>query len=75
MQGLRLETGAGGRASSVSSARQTVRKTRIAALGPFVVDAVYRRDCIEAMREIPDRAIDVAIADPPYNLSKGGRWA
>jgi DNA modification methylase len=26
------------------------------------------------MRKLADNSVDVAIADPPYNLSKGGRW-
>ena len=43
-------------------------------IGPFALNSVYHTDCVEAMKEIPSRAVDVAIADPPYNLSKGGRW-
>ena len=26
------------------------------------------------MKSLPDHSIDIAIADPPYNLSKGGDW-
>ena len=26
------------------------------------------------MHLLPDQCVDVAIADPPYNLSKGGKW-
>lgn len=43
-------------------------------LGDFALDCVYQVDCIEAMESLPDNCIDVAIADPPYNASKGGRW-
>ena len=32
-------------------------------------------DCIEGMRDLPDNSFDVAIADPPYNVSKGGNWS
>ncbi|XBQ17586.1 MAG: DNA methyltransferase [Oceanicaulis sp.] len=32
-------------------------------------------DCIEHMRKIPDDSFDLTIADPPYNLSKGGNWS
>lgn len=32
-------------------------------------------DCIEAMKQLPSGSVDVAIADPPYNLSKGGDWS
>jgi len=26
------------------------------------------------MKELPDSSVDLVIADPPYNLSKGGNW-
>ena len=32
-------------------------------------------DCIEGMKEFADNSFDLAIADPPYNLSKGGNWS
>lgn len=38
------------------------------------MDSVQRMDCVEGMRRLPDRCVDVAIADPPYNASKGGVW-
>ena len=44
-------------------------------IGPFDIDKVYLSDCIDAMKQIPSKTIDIAIADPPYNLSKGGKWS
>lgn len=44
-------------------------------LGPYRLDDVHHEDCIEGMRRLPENSIDVAIADPPYNLSKGGDWS
>lgn len=35
---------------------------------------IYNDDCIHKLREFADNSIDVIIADPPYNLSKGGNW-
>jgi modification methylase len=32
-------------------------------------------DCVEAMRTIPDRSVDMVFADPPYNLQLGGDLA
>ncbi len=43
-------------------------------LGPYQTNTVYQEDCVEALRRLPDRCVDLAIADPPYNLSKGSRW-
>ena len=43
-------------------------------IGPFHLNCVYLLDCIKAMKNIPSNSIDVAIADPPYNASKGGNW-
>jgi len=40
---------------------------------------LYLADCLEAMREMPDKAFDLAIVDPPYGhkdkLTSGGTWA
>lgn len=44
------------------------------AIGPYELDMVYLEDCIEAMKKLPACSVDIAIADPPYNLSKGGAW-
>jgi len=30
---------------------------------------VYNMDCIEYMRTLPDKAFQLAIADPPYGIS------
>ena len=43
-------------------------------LGPFRLNMIHHADCAQAMSELPDNSVDVAIADPPYNLSKGGKW-
>lgn len=42
---------------------------------------VYNIDCLEYMRQLPDKAFDLAIADPPYGggntecIRTGGTWA
>ena len=43
-------------------------------IGPYELDKVYLEDCIEGMKILPSKSVDIAIADPPYNLSKGGNW-
>ena len=35
---------------------------------------IFNEDCIEGMTTLPDDCVDLIIADPPYNLSKGGEW-
>ena len=40
----------------------------------FETNVVYNIDCIEGMKKLPDNSVDLIIADPPYNLSKGGDW-
>jgi len=39
-----------------------------------LLDVVTPLDCVLGMRRLPGASVDVAIADPPYNLGKGGRW-
>jgi len=41
---------------------------------PFELDTIQPMDCLEGMRRLPDYSVDLAIADPPYNASKGGEW-
>ncbi len=38
------------------------------------LNTIINGDCIAEMRKLPDNSIDLIIADPPYNLSKGGEW-
>ena len=40
-----------------------------------LVNTVQQGNCIEKMSELPDDSVDLVIADPPYNLSKGNDWA
>jgi DNA modification methylase len=46
---------------------------KVQKLGPYFLDKVYFMDCLESLRNLPDRSVDISIADPPYNLSKGNR--
>jgi modification methylase len=36
------------------------------------LDRILMMDCIEAMRSLPAKSIDMIFADPPYNLQLGG---
>lgn len=40
----------------------------------FRPSQVVLSDCITGMKNLPDNSFDLAIADPPYNLSSGGEW-
>jgi modification methylase len=36
------------------------------------VDAILNGDCLEELKKLPDRSVDLVFADPPYNLQLGG---
>lgn len=38
-------------------------------------DNIIMGDCIQGMQNISQNSYDVAVVDPPYNLSKGGNWS
>ena len=38
------------------------------------LNTIINRDCIEGMKTLEDNTVDLIIADPLYNLSKGGEW-
>ncbi len=48
------------------------RTRKLNEAGAVAVDLVHRGDCIEVMRRLPDGAIDLIFADPPYNLQLRG---
>lgn len=35
---------------------------------------LYLGDCMDIMRDMPDKAFDLAIVDPPYGDGGGGQW-
>ena len=38
------------------------------------INTIINGECTAEMQKLPDSCIDLIIADPPYNLSKGGEW-
>ena len=43
-------------------------------MNDFKTNYIENINCLEGMKKMPDNCIDLIIADPPYNLSKGGKW-
>src|ERR687885_426536 len=39
---------------------------------PLPVNQILLGDCVEVMKSLPDRCIDLIFADPPYNMQLGG---
>ncbi|HEY3697649.1 site-specific DNA-methyltransferase [Phenylobacterium sp.] len=35
-------------------------------------DTIIQGDCLEVLKTLPDRSVDLVFADPPYNLQLGG---
>lgn len=38
---------------------------------PFPVDNLYHHDCLDAMQQMPAGSVDLAFADPPFNIGFG----
>ena len=38
------------------------------------INTIINSECVTEMKKLPDSCIDLIIADPPYNLSKGVEW-
>ena len=57
-----------------SQAKPSVGKHRRQTAGPFPIDSIVLGDCIDGMRQLPPCSVDLVIADPPYNASKGNVW-
>lgn len=41
-------------------------------LGRFEIDKIYNEDCYKAIKELPDKCIDLVYIDIPYEYSQGG---
>jgi len=41
----------------------------------FPEDQIICGDAIEILARLPDKSVDLIIADPPYNLSQGNKWS
>jgi len=49
---------------------------RIGSVGRSALSTVYLMDCIEGMKQFPDKIFDLAVVDPPYGIGdkfKGGK--
>ncbi|MBW1649140.1 MAG: site-specific DNA-methyltransferase [Deltaproteobacteria bacterium] len=40
--------------------------------GKLELNKIYKGDCIELLKKIPDNSVDLIFADPPYNLQLNG---
>ena len=44
---------------------------RIDSVGRSALSTVYLMDCIEGMKQFPDKIFDLAVVDPPYGIGAG----
>ncbi len=40
-----------------------------------IIDTVICGDCLEVMRDMPDKSVDLVLTDPPYQLSTSSSYA
>jgi site-specific DNA-methyltransferase (adenine-specific) len=60
--------------SKNSKPHQAKLKKGFEHIGPFRLNDVHLCDAIASMAQLPDACIDIAVIDPPYNVSQGGEW-
>lgn len=41
-------------------------------LGRYEIDNIYDEDCYKAIKDIPDKSVDLIVTDPPYEWQRGG---
>ena len=46
-----------------------------ACVGNFATEEIYHGNFLEMASHLPSKSIDLIIADPPYNASKGKEWS
>ena len=50
-------------------------RTEYGSLGSLKTQRIYQGNFLEMAAQIPDQSVDLIIADPPYNASKGNLWS
>ena len=50
-------------------------RTECDSLGSLKIQRIYQGNFLEMAAQIPDQSVDLIIADPPYNASKGNLWS
>lgn len=35
-------------------------------------NVIYNEDCLEGLKKLPDKSIDLIVTDPPYNIETSG---
>ncbi len=61
--------------STVPQHRDSQGKLGSVSIGKLETQRVYHGNFLELVAQIPDQSIDLIIADPPYNASKGKIWS
>lgn len=58
---------------TVDKTAEKAKKSSTKLATPEVVrNRILSGDCVEVMKSLPSRSIDLIFADPPYNLQLGG---
>ena len=52
------------------TAKNPAKSTKV--IGNLPLDTIQQGDCVEIMRSLPAKSVDLIFADPPYNLQLGG---
>lgn len=39
-----------------------------------LINKIIHADCMDVLRSLPDKCVDLILTDPPYGDGKGGSW-
>jgi site-specific DNA-methyltransferase (adenine-specific) len=59
----------------LNPARHQIQATQVNSLGGLDMDRIYVGNFFDIVRTLPAQSVDLILADPPYNASKGGAWS
>jgi site-specific DNA-methyltransferase (adenine-specific) len=58
-------------ASGTTKKQHLITETQNVAIGNIETDRIICGDVIKELKKLPDKSVDLVLADPPYNLSQG----
>jgi len=39
-----------------------------------LLNQIIQMDCLEYLKQIPNKSVDLVLIDPPYNIGKDKKW-
>ena len=53
--------------------KENIVQNNVQKIGDFELNKIYCMDCLEGLKKLPDKSVDLVVTDPPYGILNGNR--